>query len=170
MPALRNTNQPRDFKPAPHDMTQQRFRLDQVQHHRHNLREQRRQELLEAQRAEDQVSTHIAGLQSEIQMLRAQSRTAIQPGALDLARVKHAQRYEQSLRAEMESAKRRRQSLAEEVSRRREMLIEADRESKLVDKVQERAAQHRRTEQTRREAIVLTDYVSQSTTVSMQSS
>jgi flagellar FliJ protein len=133
-------------------MQNPRFPLEKVQRVRQNVREQRRLELLDAQHAEDQAVAQIAGLQAELHTLQSQTRSVIRPGQLDLIQLRHMRKYEQSLRQELEMAQNRRQRLAAEVEKRRQDLVEADREVKVLDRLQERQQVQYRIDQARREA------------------
>jgi flagellar FliJ protein len=128
------------------------FRLNKVQHIRQSVREQRRLELLEAQQAEDHVSSQIADLQSELQSLQSHARFAAAPGRLNIDDLRHTQRFERSLRGELQSAQTRRQALSAEVERRREAVVEADREVKVLDRLEEKQRAQYRIDQARCEA------------------
>ncbi|MCC7084608.1 MAG: flagellar export protein FliJ [Pirellulales bacterium] len=128
------------------------FRFDQVHQFRRSVREQRRLELLEVQRAEDQLACQIAQLHDELQSIRSQARSVVRPGQLDLSQLRHAQRYEQSLRSELSQAQRRCQTLAAEVEHRRQALVAAEQEVKLLDRLQEQQRVRRRLDLARREA------------------
>jgi flagellar export protein FliJ len=133
-------------------MPQAHLRLDKVHHIRQNAREQRRIELLEAQQAEDQVAAQVVALQSDLRSLRGHLQSATTPGQLNLDDLRHAQRYERSLRGELESAQSRCEALSAEVERRRHSLVEADREVKVLDRWQEKQQVQFRIDQARREA------------------
>jgi flagellar protein FliJ len=133
-------------------MAQSHFRLDKVHHIRQNAREQRRIELLEAQQAEDQAAAQVAELMSSLQFVRGHVQLATTPGRLNLDDLRHAQRYERSLRGELESAQSRRETLSAEVERRRQSLVEADREVKVLDRWQEKQHAQFRIDQARSEA------------------
>jgi flagellar export protein FliJ len=133
-------------------MPQFHFRLDKVHRVRENTRQQRRIELLEAQQAEDQAAAQVAELQAELQSLREHLQSAGAPGELNLDDLRHAQRYEHSLRGELESAQIRRETLSAEVQRRRQALVEADREVKVLDRYEDKQRAQFRIDQARREA------------------
>src|SRR5262245_43578510 len=114
------------------------FRLGRVQFVRKNVREQRRLELLEVQQAEDQVASEIADLESELQSLHWHVRSAIAPGHLNIDDLHHTQRYEQSLRGQLHWAQSRHETLLAEVQRRREAVVEADRNVKVLERLEEK--------------------------------
>lgn len=127
------------------------FRLDKVQQLRQNIREQRRSELLEAQQAEDRVATQISDLQSELQALQGHARFAAAPGGLNIDDLRSMQRYETSLRGELQSAQVQRATLQAEVDRRREAVIEADREVKVLERLEGKQRDQFRIDQARAE-------------------
>jgi flagellar export protein FliJ len=138
-------------------MPQFHFRLDKVHLVRQNTRQQRRVELLEAQQAEDQIAAQVADLQSELQTLRGHVQLAGAPGQLNLDNLRHAQRYERTLRGELDSAQSRRETLLAEVERRRQALVEADRDVKVLDRYEQQQLAHFRIGQSRRDAKIYDD-------------
>jgi hypothetical protein len=77
-----------------------RFRLSTLQHLRENVRDECRQQLAEAQRAEDILAARIAELDDEIAFIRQHAKTASQVGPINVDRLLDAGRYEMALRAE----------------------------------------------------------------------
>ncbi len=142
------------------------FRLNKVQAVRQNTREQRRLDLLEAQHAEDQIVAQITELQTALQSLRTHTRAATHPGYLDLDKLRHIQRYEYSLQGELRSAKTRHGSLVAEVQRCRQVLVEADREVKVLDRLQDRQQIQYRIDQARHEAKAMDDQTIMATMLS----
>jgi flagellar protein FliJ len=132
-------------------MPQFHFRLEKVQQVRRSMRETRRLELLEAQQVEDQVAAQIADLRMELQSLRWHQRSAAGTGPLNLEGLQQSQRYESSLRGELESAQRRRETLSSEVQRRRHVLVEADREVKVLDRLKDKQQMQFRQDEARHE-------------------
>jgi flagellar protein FliJ len=129
-----------------------RFRLSTLQHLRENVRDECRQQLAEAQRAEDILAARIAELDDEIAFIRQHAKTASQVGPINVDRLLDAGRYEMALRAERQSVVAQRETVAQEVQRRRQALVEADREVKSLEKLRERQLERHRHEDSRRES------------------
>ncbi|HEY2760486.1 MAG TPA: flagellar export protein FliJ, partial [Pirellulales bacterium] len=102
--------------------------------------------------AEDILTARIAQLDEEIVFIRQHSKTAGQVGPINVDRLLDAGRYEMALRAERQSASSQRDTVAQEVERRRQALVEADREVKSLEKLRERQLERHRYEESRRES------------------
>lgn len=119
-----------------------RFRLSRLLELRRAVRDQARANLAQAQRAHDLLEERLAALRSELQAVRRMMQ--LLPGAVDVDRVLAASRYEAVLRYQEQDVLSQRELVVAEVERRRELLLAADRDLKVLKKLQERqAAQHR---------------------------
>ncbi len=119
-----------------------RFRLSRLLELRRAVRDQARAHLAQAQRAYDMLEERLAALRSELQAARRMMQLV--PGAVDVDRVLAASRYEAVLRYQEQEVLAQRELVAAEVERRRELLLAADRDLKVLEKLQQRqAAQHR---------------------------
>ena len=125
-------------------MMQFRFRLSMLLRLRENLRDECRQQLAAAQWAEEIVVARMIELDTEMQGLRRQTHAASRPGPVDIDRLLNAGRYDMTLRAERQVAQDQRQKVVAEIQRRREALVEADRDVKILEKLREKqSARHR---------------------------
>ena len=132
-------------------MAKFRFRLSTLLRLRENLRDDCRQQLIAAQRAEEIIAARIAALDEELAVLRLHSLVASRPGPVNVDRLLDSGRYEMMLKAERHAADEQRQAVVAEIDRRRQALVEADREVKSLEKLREQQMLRHRTEEARRE-------------------
>ncbi len=131
-------------------MAKYKFRLATLQKVREAKRDQQRQALAEAFRAEQVLSEARAEITAEEIELREMQHAAVQSKYLDVNRLLEAQRYELLLKARAMELAKQATLLSAETERRRQLLIEADRDVRVLEKLDER---HRREhEQQRRRA------------------
>ena len=129
-------------------MAKYTFRLNTLQKVREIHRDQQRSSLAEAFRAEQVLAENRAELVIEEQELRELQRTATNGQYLDVNRLLEAQRYELLLKAQSQELAKQAVLLAAESERRRQTLVEADREVRLLEMLDERHRDaHNRDEQ-----------------------
>jgi flagellar export protein FliJ len=104
-------------------------------------RDQHRASLADAFRAEQVLSENRAQLIAEERELRELQRSATEGQYLDVNRLLEAQRYELLLKAQSQELAKQAVLLAAETERRRQTLVEADREVRALELLDER---HRR--------------------------
>ncbi|MBA4019636.1 MAG: flagellar export protein FliJ [Pirellula sp.] len=112
------------------------FRLQTLLRLREAARDERREQLAEVMRIDDALRkqlTELEGLQSEA---RALQRLGV--GRVDVDRLLEAQRYEAVVALEILHVERQRAAVAEEMNKRQEALVEADREFKVLEKLREK--------------------------------
>ncbi len=119
-------------------MAKYKFRLDTLRKVRQGRRRQQRQALAEAFRAEQVLSESRAELATEETELRAMQRSANSGRYLDVNRLLEAQRYELLLKARGEELAKQATLLAAETERRRQLLVEADRDVRVLELLDER--------------------------------
>jgi flagellar protein FliJ len=122
-------------------MAKYNFRLNTLQKVREAHRDQQRESLAEAFRAEQVLAENRAQLVDEKRELRELQRSAIEGQYLDVNRLLEAQRYELLLKAQGQELAKQAVLLAAEAERRRQILVEADREVRVLELLDER---HRR--------------------------
>jgi flagellar export protein FliJ len=122
-------------------MAKYKFRLNTLQKVREAHRDQQRASLAEAFRAEQVLAENRAELVEEERELRELQRSAVDGQYLDVNRLLEAQRYELLLKAQGEELAKQAILLAAEAERRRQTLVEADREVRVLELLDER---HRR--------------------------
>jgi len=129
-------------------MAKYTFRLNTLQKVREAHRDQQRASLAEAFRAEQVLEESRAQLILEEQELRRLQRSATEGQYLDVNRLIEAQRYELLLKAQSEELAKQAKLLEAETERRRQTLVEADREVRVLELLDERHRQvHNREEQ-----------------------
>jgi flagellar export protein FliJ len=122
-------------------MAKYKFRLETLRKVREARRAQQRVLLAEAFRAEDVLKAKRAELAEEEAGLRRLQRSASEGKYLDVNRLLEAQRYELLLKARALELAKQATLLAAETERRRLSLVEADREVRVLEMLDER---HRR--------------------------
>ena len=114
------------------------FRLNTLQKVREAHRDQQRASLADAFRAEQVLAENRAQLVAEERELRELQRSAIDGKYLDVNRLLEAQRYELLLKAQSQELAKQAILLAAETERRRQTLVEADREVRVLELLDER--------------------------------
>ncbi len=121
-------------------MPRNRFRLTTLLKLREQVRTERREQLAEAYRADEILERQREAARSEHAELQA-SRGGLSVGErVDLDRLLEAERYAMVLRAQEELAGRQREAIAEEIERRRQALVQADREVRVLEHLRDRHA------------------------------
>jgi flagellar protein FliJ len=129
-------------------MAKYKFRLATLQKVREARRDRERAALAEAFRAEQVLADRRGELASEAAELQTLQRSAVAGPLLDVNRLLEAQRYELVLKAQAMELAQKEAMLAVETERRRQLLIEADRDVRVLERLDERhLGEHRRREQ-----------------------
>ena len=105
---------------------------------REATREERRARLAEALAAEDKLLARRDALLAEIATSERQQREGL--GAVDVDRLLARHRYELVLKAEASVLDGQHKALAPEIEKRREALVAADRELRILEKLRDRLA------------------------------
>ena len=124
-----------------------KFRLATLEKLREAARDERRAQLAEAQRIADDIQQQIDNLSVELEELKRQQLAG--PGPIDVDRLVSCNRYEMTLRVEQQEAKGQHDTVEQEVERRRQALVEADREVRTLEKLREKQRQRFQAEQER---------------------
>ena len=132
-------------------MSTYRFRLDTLLKMRQTVRDQRREELAQAFQAEQIVRRQQDEIAQESEQTNDQIRRGSQPGNVKVDNLLDAHRYERVIEARQNNLDAQRQQLEEEIARRRERLVEADREVRALEKLDERQRQEHNQNEHRRE-------------------
>jgi flagellar export protein FliJ len=119
-------------------MSKYKFRLATLQKLREARRNQERTALAEAFRAEQILAEHRSELFAEQTALRNLQRDASAGRYLDVNRLLEAQRYELVLKTREQELARQKELLAVETERRRQAVVEADREVRVLELLDER--------------------------------
>jgi flagellar protein FliJ len=121
-------------------MARFQFRLKTLLAVRAASRDERRVQLAEAQAEDRELKERRAILERELANQQESVRSGTSPGRLDIDRLITAHRYDMVLRRELQVVLEHEQTLAAEIERRRETLVAADREVRVLEKL--RARQH----------------------------
>jgi len=114
------------------------FRLETLLRSRLADRDQRRGELAKAQRAEDTLLAQADALAREQAQTQELSRKLAAPGAADVDRLIASHRYELVLRTKAQQLAGQIEQVRAEVERRRQVLVEADRAVRVLEKLREK--------------------------------
>jgi flagellar protein FliJ len=126
-------------------MSKYRFRLETLRRLRIAHRDQQRSALADAYRAEQILADRRAELAEEQEHLRNLQRAAISGRYTDVNQLVEAQRYETILIASERQLADQARRLADEIERRRLVLVEADRAVRVLDLLDKRhQLEHRR--------------------------
>jgi flagellar FliJ protein len=129
-------------------MAKYKFRLATLQKVREARRDRDRAALAEAFQAEQILADRRTELAAESAELQVLQRSAVAGPLLDVNRLLEAQRYELVLKARGAELAQQQAMLAVETERRRQQLMEADRDVRVLERLDERQRQeHRRGEQ-----------------------
>jgi flagellar protein FliJ len=128
------------------------FRLATLLRLREATRDQRRVELAEARRADEELVSQFEQVTIEHDRLQEESRKAAGPGEVDVERLVRAYHYVVLLQTRQEHLRQERQSLAVEIDRRRQALLAADRNVQVLEKLRERRYEQHRQEEERQTA------------------
>ena len=131
------------------------FRLATLLRLRENERDQRRAELAQAYRADEIMNQQQEELSRQRAELIATRRGAAGPGAVDIDRLIQTQRYDLLLKTHSEQIDRQREAVAQEIERRRETLVHANRQTRILENLREKQLQRHREDENRREIKVL---------------
>jgi flagellar FliJ protein len=127
-----------------------KFRLQTLLRLREATRDERRAALGQAYQAAEILEQQKKELEGELGRLMVESRAACGPGPLDVDRLLDARRFELSLRAGLDQLRRQQAAVAAEIERRREALVEANREVRVLELLRDKQIlKHRQEEESR---------------------
>lgn len=142
-------------------MARFRFRLAALMKVRQAERRRRREELALAQHAEAMLTEHMEQLDREQAALRQRCRQTTAPGTVDVEDLLAAHRYALVLKSRSKQLALKRQELQQEIARRRQALVEADREVKVLENLRQRQWDQYQLEQQRLESKQLDEIAQQ---------
>ena len=132
-------------------MSKFHFRLATLLRLRQSTRDERRLELAESQRADAELQDRLTRLAAQQERLRDECREAAGPGEVDFVRLAEAHQYAAGLRTQEDELVRQRQALAIEIDRRRQAVLEADRDVRTLEKLRENQFETHRQDENRQE-------------------
>ncbi len=113
------------------------FRLETMLQLRQATRDQRRAELDEVRQVDAELHRRLCRLEQEQSRLQHQCRAIVTPGVVDVRRLLQSQQYAATLSSDAAELRRQRGTLADEIDRRRQILVEAERELQALEKLRE---------------------------------
>ncbi|MEM8944641.1 MAG: flagellar export protein FliJ [Planctomycetota bacterium] len=119
-------------------MAKFQFRLATLQTLRETRRDEMRAKLAEAYEAEQLLAKRIESIYEEENKLRELHRTSVQDTVTDVNQLLNVQRYSATLKGQLATLRNQSQMLATEVEKRRQALVEADQQVKLLEKLHDR--------------------------------
>jgi flagellar FliJ protein len=142
-------------------MAQFQFRLESLKKLREAERQQRRIELADAFHAESILRQQASQLEQEIREVEQRSRVISSPGRVHVDRVLDTHRYKLLLKSQIMILSQKEAQLQTEIERRRAALATADRDVRVLDKLQERKRAEHDAAELRRESRQLDDFAVQ---------
>ncbi len=136
-------------------MSKFKFRLATLLRLREATRDQRRSELAEAYRVDDVLQKQIEYVGKEMDWLMHRYRKAAGPGIVNVDGLVDTGRYELMLRSQQNQLDRQRETVGKEIERRRESLLVADRDVRVLEKLRRKQSQRHLSEQNRQEIKLL---------------
>jgi flagellar export protein FliJ len=130
-----------------------RFRLHTLHRLRESVRDERRSQLADALRVDATLEEQQEKVQTELKVTRASQRAPV--GVVNVDRILQAQRYELMLQSELSAIEQQRKHVAQEIDARRQALMEADRDVKVLEKLEETQRTRWQADQQRREQLAL---------------
>jgi flagellar protein FliJ len=128
-------------------MARFQFRLKTLLAMRQSLREQRQAELTASYAAQRKLDERRWALERELDEQQQRCRSGTAPGRLDVGGLMTAHRYELVLRAELTTLAQQEQAVAAEIELRRQAVVTADREVRVLEKLHQRQLEQFRQQQ-----------------------
>jgi flagellar protein FliJ len=129
-----------------------KFRLATVRKMRTAQRDELRAKLAAAYQAEQMLQSQQTVVATELATLQLTQRMALAKSVPDMNTLIDVQRYQAVLRGQQATLTRQSEMLAAETDRRRQAVVEADRQVRVLDKLEERQRDKHRLGQQRLEA------------------
>ena len=127
------------------------FRLQKLMNLRGLTRDQRRAELAQAYEAENLLQRQRDELLDTCEQVRNEMRQASRPGEVLVDRLLSTHRHELVLRSELVTLEQQSNQVAEEIERRRQALLEAEKEYRVIEKLREKLKTRHRQETEKQE-------------------
>jgi flagellar protein FliJ len=114
-----------------------KFRLATLLRIREAARDERRMDLADSRRTEESLQQQLERLHAERERVTEAARELVGPGAVAVNRWADAHRYQQMLESRRCQLSAQLAELAAEIDRRREVLLEADRDVRTLERIRE---------------------------------
>ena len=119
-------------------MPEFKFRLESLLNLRDAERQRRRLALAEAFHAESLLHQQADQLSQQIKEMSKQAQVTASPGRVDVDQLLSAHRYRLLLESQAKTLQQKEAQLSGEIERRRQSLVEADRDVRVLEKLKER--------------------------------
>lgn len=136
-------------------MAKFKYRLQTLLKLRETNRDERRSELVQAQHADDILHERQSTIDQQRHELLESTRESIKPGLVNLDHLVNCQRHDVMLKTEEHLVVEQRQQVAQEIDRRRAVLVEANRSVRVLEILKEKQLNRHREEEQRQEIKVL---------------
>ena len=141
-----------------------RFRLATLLRLREAARDERRAQLAEAYQAEEIIKKRLTALDDDIAQLRDRYKHAAEPGSVNVDSLLESQRFEAIVKAEKQVIAGQVELLAKEIEKRRDALIAADREVRVLEKLRETGQERHQQLELAKEAKMLDEVAGRTST------
>jgi flagellar protein FliJ len=138
-------------KDAKEEMARFKFRLATLLRLRDLARDERRAQLAEAYRAQDLLDEQKRQIEEHLADVRRRVRLGVSPGEIDVDRLMETRRFEMVLVTQRAQLDHQQRLLSEEIERRRQALVEANREVQILEHLRTRQQERYQAEEARRE-------------------
>lgn len=138
------------------------FRLSTLQKLREAHRDEMRSKLAEAYQAEQMLAERIQQVHDEVAELQNSQRIRLSDSTTNMNQLLDTQRYQAVLRTQIATMNGQSKMLADEVEKRRQALVEADQQVRVLEKLYERQFEAHQKETLRAEDKVLDEIASRS--------
>lgn len=132
-------------------MAKFKYRLQTLLKLRETNRDERRSELTQAQQADDILYDRQSTIEQQRHELLESTRDSIKPGPVNLDHLVNSQRHDVMLKTEELLITEQRQQVAQEIERRRAVLVEANRNVRVLELLKEKQLTRHRQEEQRQE-------------------
>ncbi len=136
-------------------MAKFKFRLATLLRLREVARDERRADLAQAYHADEIIAEQEQQLGNELKAIIQRGREVAGPGTLDVDRLLETRRYEVLLKANREHLGQQRETLQTEIERRRLIVVEANREVRVLEELEAKQRERHREEEGRKEVKML---------------
>ncbi|MGD9126218.1 MAG: flagellar export protein FliJ [Planctomycetia bacterium] len=136
-------------------MAKFKYRLKPLLQIRETTRDERRSELAQAQRADDILHNRQTTIEQQRHELLESTRDSIRPGQVNLDHLINCQRYDRMLEGEGQMILEQRQQVGQEIERRHAILVEANRDVRILEILREKQLLRHQKEEQRQETKTL---------------
>jgi flagellar FliJ protein len=141
------------------------FRLQPLVSVRHAERDQRRARLADALATDRALASDETAARQALRDEQDHLRRQTTPGRVNATALAAAERYAAGLRRQLATLAERRATLAPEIERRRQAVVEADRELRVLEKLSERQQTQFKMDQSRAEGKLLDEAAARTSAV-----